>query len=193
MDSQRKWLPVRDICIISVFTAIIVVCAQIRIPLGPVPFTLQTWGVALAGLVLGSKKGTLAVLVYIALGAAGVPVFNGFTGGFARIIGHTGGFIVTFPLMSLLAGFAASNGVIKAIKKHGRSVYLGTALILSVGVAANLVAGMLWFGVVMEQEMFAAFMAAAAPFIPGGVLQALVLPLVSERIKAALHKARLLV
>ncbi len=73
---------IRDICYIALFTALIAVLAQISIPLpGGVPLTLQTFAVPLAGLVLGSKRGTIATAVYVLLGAVGVPVFAGFSVG----------------------------------------------------------------------------------------------------------------
>lgn len=86
---------VRDMVYISVFAALIAICSWLIIP-SPVPFTLQTMGVFLAVGILGGKRGTLAVLTYILLGALGLPVFSGFTGGIGVILGTTGGYIVGF-------------------------------------------------------------------------------------------------
>ena len=95
-------------CHISIFAAIIAVCAQVSLPMPyGVPLTLQTFAIQLAGVVLGPKKGALAALVYITLGAVGVPVFAGFTGGMGIVLGVTGGFILSFPLLALLAGIGS--------------------------------------------------------------------------------------
>lgn len=83
----------RDLCFCAIGAALIAVCAWISIP-ADVPFTLQTFAIfAVCGL-LGGKRGTVSVLVYLLLGAVGAPVFAGFRGGFASLIGTTGGYIV---------------------------------------------------------------------------------------------------
>ena len=80
---------------IVVFAVIMAICSWISIP-AQVPFTLQTFAVFLAFGVLGGKRGTMAVLVYILLGAVGIPVFAGFTGGIGVLMGNTGGYILGF-------------------------------------------------------------------------------------------------
>ena len=80
---------------IAVFAVIMAICSWISIP-AQVPFTLQTFAVFLAFGVLGGKRGTMAVLVYILLGAVGIPVFAGFTGGIGVLMGNTGGYILGF-------------------------------------------------------------------------------------------------
>ena len=77
------------------------ICAWISIP-GQIPFTLQTMGVFLAVGLLGGKRGTVAVLVYILMGAVGLPVFSGFAGGLGKLLGMTGGYIVGFLVSALL-------------------------------------------------------------------------------------------
>lgn len=90
-----------DMVYIAIFAVLMAVCSWISIPT-TVPFTLQTFGVFMAVGVLGGKRGTLSVLIYIILGAIGVPVFAGFLGGMGVITGSTGGYIVGF-LFSALA------------------------------------------------------------------------------------------
>lgn len=90
-----------DMAYIALFAVIIAVCAWISVPT-TVPFTLQTFGIFLAVGVLGGKRGTLAVLVYLLLGAVGVPVFAGFSGGIGYLLGSTGGYIVGFLLTALV-------------------------------------------------------------------------------------------
>lgn len=96
----------RDLCFCAIGAALIAVCAWISIP-ADVPFTLQTFAIfAVCGL-LGGKRGTVSVLVYLLLGAVGAPVFAGFRGGFASLIGTTGGYLVGFILLALISALAA--------------------------------------------------------------------------------------
>ena len=90
-----------DMVYIGIFTVLIAVCSWISIPM-TVPFTLQTFGVFMAVGVLGGKRGTLAVLVYILLGVVGVPVFAGFSGGIGVLLNTTGGYIVGFLFSALV-------------------------------------------------------------------------------------------
>ena len=91
-----------DLVLISVSAALITICSWISIPLGPVPFTLQTLGILAVMLTIGGRRGTIAILVYLALGAVGVPVFAGFKGGIMSFIGPTGGFLIGFVLAALV-------------------------------------------------------------------------------------------
>lgn len=98
----------RNLTFTALFVAMLAVCAQITVPMpSGVAFTLQTFGVALCGYLLGPKYGTLAMLVYLLLGAVGVPVFSGFRGGFQVLAGKTGGYILGFLPMAALCGLAA--------------------------------------------------------------------------------------
>ena len=89
---ERKKMNTRDMVYIALFACLMAICAWISIP-GQIPFTLQTMGVFLAVGLLGGKRGTLAVLVYILMGAVGLPVFSGMTGGYIV------GFLVSALLM----------------------------------------------------------------------------------------------
>lgn len=97
---SKPWT-VRDITHIAVFAALIAVCSWISIPTA-IPFTLQTLGVFLAVGMLGGRRGTAAVVVYLLLGAAGLPVFAGFTGGLGILFGYTGGYFLGFLFSALL-------------------------------------------------------------------------------------------
>lgn len=90
-----------DMVYVAVFTVLMAVCSWISIPT-VVPFTMQTFGVFAAVGILGGKRGTLSVLVYLVLGAIGVPVFGGFTGGIGILMGNTGGYIFGFLFSALL-------------------------------------------------------------------------------------------
>ena len=94
---------------VALMAAVTVVAAQIAIPVpfSPVPFTLQVLAVILAGLLLGPRYGALAMLVYLLVGAVGVPVFAQFSGGLGKLVGPTGGYLVSYPLAAAVAGLAA--------------------------------------------------------------------------------------
>ena len=91
-----------DLVLISISSALITVCSWINIPFGPVPFTLQTLAILAVMLTCGGRRGTLAVLVYLALGLCGVPVFAGFKGGVTSFVGPTGGFLIGFVFAALV-------------------------------------------------------------------------------------------
>lgn len=116
--SSKKIITTKKLIIMGMFAAVLAVLTQIAIPMpSGVPITLQTFGVALIGYILGARMGTISTLVYVILGAVGVPVFSNFLGGINVLFGYTGGFIFGFIIMALLCGWggAFKNKVIRAI------------------------------------------------------------------------------
>jgi len=97
---KTKW-KISDLVYIALFAVLIAVCSWIAIP-AAVPFTLQTFAVFLAVDLLGGKRGSLAVLVYLLLGAVGIPVFAGFGAGIGFLFGPTGGYLLGFLLSALI-------------------------------------------------------------------------------------------
>ena len=93
MSRKMKTL---DMTTIAVMAALICVAGPLTIPAGPIPLSLATFAVYLAGSVLGRKKGTIAVGLYLLIGIIGVPVFSGFSGGFQKLAGVTGGYLVGY-------------------------------------------------------------------------------------------------
>ena len=93
---------IRNMVLCGLFAALITLCAWLSIPLGDVAITLQTFAVFLCLRVLGGKLGTLTVLVYLLLGAVGIPVFSGFRGGFGALLGPTGGYLTGFLACGLI-------------------------------------------------------------------------------------------
>ncbi len=122
-----------DMAYIGIFAVVIAVCSWISIP-AAVPFTLQTFVVFLAVILLGGKRGTLAVLVYILLGAMGIPVFAGFRGGISVLFNNTGGYIVGF-LCSTLIMWAAESLLGGKLWVQAVSMILGLAACYVVGTA----------------------------------------------------------
>ena len=131
METTAARFSAKDMAYIAVFTALLAVCSWIAIPMPwGVAYTLQTLGVFLAVGVLGGKRGTLAVVVYLLLGAMGVPVFSGFRGGPGVLLGTTGGYILGFLVSALLywavtARFGSRPGVMAAAMVLGLVVCYG--------------------------------------------------------------------
>lgn len=124
-----------DMVYIALFACLMAICSWISIP-GEVPFTLQTMGVFLAIGLLGGKRGTLAVLVYILMGVVGLPVFSGFSGGIGKLVGVTGGYIV---------GFLASALVMWAMETLFGKKKWALALSMVIGLLVCYAFGTAWF------------------------------------------------
>jgi len=181
MDSgiNKTNLKIRDMCFIALFVAVIAVLAQVSVPLPlGVPFTMQTFAVMLAGIILGAKKAVVALIIYLLLGAVGAPVFTQFGGGFHRIIGPWGGFLMSYPFVALIIGLGSDSG--KKILLAG---------CLAVGVIINLSMGMFWFAFNTGIGLQEAFTAAFAPFIIPEIIKLILAFSVGVPVRHILKKA----
>ena len=142
-------MKIRHLVITALFTAAICVMAPFSVPIGPIPITLATLGVYLAAGLLGAKLGTLSVTLYIILGALGVPVFAGFSGGFHKLAGVTGGYIVGYILCALIAG---------ALMRRLRYRPWAIALALVLGTA--------WYILQTGTALMPALAGCVVPFLP---------------------------
>lgn len=113
---MKTKLTTKDLSIIPIFTAIIIIGTYIRLPFPVIPMTLQVFAVLLSGQILGSKNGALSVVVYIALGLLGVPVFSS-GGGLTSLVSPTFGYIVGFVPTSYIAGFGRDKLAERNFKK----------------------------------------------------------------------------
>lgn len=162
-----------DIGLVLAGSLFIALSAQIAIslPFSPVPITGQTLAVLLVGALLGSRRGSLAVLAYIAEGLAGLPVFAGGAAGPARLLGPTGGYLVGFVVAAYLVGALAERGWDRRVATTAAAMVLGNLVIYAVGV--------LWLAPFVG-GLSKAVTLGAVPFIPGDVLKigaaALLLP-----------------
>lgn len=147
--------PVKNMTLAALFAALTAVCAWISIPVGDVAFTMQTFAVFLTMGLLGGKWGTVSILIYLLLGAAGMPVFSGFRGGIGALVGVTGGY---------LWGFLAAALVYWALERFGK---------LPAMIAAQAVCyfcGSLWFMVYSGGGMGLILLRCVVPYlIPDGV------------------------
>lgn len=167
----------------ALFTALIIVGGYISIPIGPVPVAFADFFVMMAALILGPKLATASVALYIALGALGLPVFAGGKAGLAVLAGPTGGFLVGYVLMAIVAGAIAVKG--------GRKPLI-MLLALVAGNVALYAFGVPWLKFQMGVDWTAALAAGLIPFIPGLVAKivlatVLVAPL-APRIASAFKK-----
>jgi len=154
-NSSRSRRPITDIALIAVFAALIAACSVIAIPISAVPITLQTFAVLLSGAVLGASRGFFAVLLYLAIGAIGLPVFAGGSAGLAPFAGPTVGYLLSFPLAALLTGL-----ILHSLPR--RSIAGSTASALVAALSATLlityplgIAGMAWRASLSLGEAFA--------------------------------------
>lgn len=173
-----------DLVYTAIGAALIAVCAWVSIPL-TVPFTMQTFAVFFVLLLLGGMRGTTSILVYILLGAAGVPVFAEFTGGIGILFGNTGGYIIGFlltGLMYLLAEHLFGDRLMVKI----------TALVL--GLALCYAFGTVWFYVLYTRQSGAVSILTVLswcvfPFILPDLLKLTLAVLLSGRVKRMLPGA----
>ena len=120
-----------DMAYIALFTVLITICSWISIPTA-IPFTLQTFAVFLSVSILGGKRGTAAVIVYVLLGAVVVPVFAEFTGGLGIIMNTTGGYIIGF-IFSALIMWLMESLFGKKLWVQGLSMVLGLIVLYVIG------------------------------------------------------------
>ncbi|MCL2589005.1 MAG: biotin transporter BioY [Oscillospiraceae bacterium] len=106
---QTKFLSIRDICYIAIFTAVIAALSPLSIPMPYVSITLSSFVIPFSAVVLGAKRGTIATIAYLLLGAMGMPIFSNFGGGLGMLFGPTGGFLFAFPLYAFFAGWGADR------------------------------------------------------------------------------------
>jgi biotin transport system substrate-specific component len=165
---SRNSALLRDAILVIGSSIFLAICAQISIhlPISPVPFTLQTLAVVLIGAALGSKRGALAVLLYLAEGAAGLPVFEGFAGGFIHLIGYTGGYLWAFPIAAFVTGLLSERGLDRSFQTSLLAMLPATLIIYALGVP--------WLAVVLHMSLDKAFMAGAVLFVIGDLIKLLV-------------------
>jgi biotin transport system substrate-specific component len=146
--------------------------AQIVIPVGVVPYTGQTFVVLLAGALLGSRLGAIAMITYLVEGAIGLPFFQGGHGGLLYLMGPTGGYLIAFPAAAFITGAFAEHGWDRK--------FITAAAAMAIGSLVIMFSGWLWFSLVMKSSPAITFFATVLKFIPGDIakilLAAAVLP-----------------
>ena len=149
--TNAKWeTPMRRLFTVAGFVMLMALCARVAVPMVPVPMTLQTFAVLLAGAVLGGGWGAVSVLAYLGLAALGLPVLSDGAGGWQRFVGPTAGYLAAFPLAAFVTGTLTQRavfrrpvaGVALMIGGHLLILGLGTGwLAARIGVGPALAAG----------------------------------------------------
>ena len=155
----------------GLFSAIIGIMSLISIPFQPVPLNMALLAVMLSGGVLGKKYGTLSVLVYILLGAVGVPVFAGFRGGFAVLAGPTGGYILGYVTVAFLTGLVYEKT--RKIKYTVPVMVVALLLCYALGTA--------WYCYIMKSDVWSALALCVLPFIPSDIIKIVIVLIILNK------------
>lgn len=166
--ASRAVSALRDGLLIIGFSLFTAICAHISFPLPgtPVPVTLQTLAVLLTGTTLGSRRGGLALLLYLAEGAAGLPVFSPIPagpGGLAALIGITAGYLWAFPIAAFVTGWLCERKLDRSFLTSALAMLPSTLIIYLIGVS--------WLAVALHLGALAAIKAGMLPFLPGDLVK----------------------
>lgn len=171
----------RGLAIAATFAALISVSALVSIPITPitpVPITLQVLAIYLTTTILGPVYGGLACLIYLAIGAAGLPVYAGASSGVPVLLGPTGGYLFSYPVAAFLGGLVSRK---RAASRKGDfvrvSIACGAALVVIYAM------GVIWLGVYLHVDLTKALLLGAVPFIPVDIAKAIVAVPVALRVR----------
>lgn len=164
----------RRMTLCALFAALTAVCAQIVIPIGPVPVSLTLLPILIGSALLPWRYALAAVMVYIGMGAAGLPVFAGMTGGLGVLLGPTGGYILGYGACAALScGLMA-----KAVKPP---------LAMGAGVALCYLFGTPWLMVSAGLSLPQALLSGVLPFLPGDAVKILAASYLARRLHLVVH------
>lgn len=167
----------------ALMAAILCATAPIALPIGPVPVSLATFVLYIIVVLLGWKLGTLSCLLYLLIGLVGVPVFSGYAAGPAKLFGPTGGYLIGYILLTLIAGFFCDKFKGK-IYMYAIGMVIGTAALYTLGTA--------WLAFQAHMTLSAALTAGVIPFLAGDAAKIVVSLIFAPIIKKQLVKAGLL-
>lgn len=184
---------IKIMAMISVLTALTCILApnSFAIPVSPVPISLTSIAIFLAVYVLGTKYATVSYLIYLLLGLAGLPIFSGYTGGPAKLAGPTGGYLIGFIFMAIIAGIFIDKFPLKTpiVKQPKRIALHMTGMIL--GTLVCYLFGTVWLAVQLHLGFQAALMIGVVPYIPGDLAKMIFSLILGSEIRSALTKAGL--
>lgn len=170
----------KDIILTGMFAAILAVISQISIPMpSGVPITIQVFGVALVGVVLGWKFGLLSTLVYIFIGAIGIPVFSNFTGGLGILTGVSGGYIIAWPFLAGLCGIRFNR--LSKMKNTALTILLSL-----IGLATVEIIGGIQWSFLSGMTLPAVFTYSMVAFVPKDILITVLAVIVGNQIRRPL-------
>ncbi|MBR0455208.1 MAG: biotin transporter BioY [Firmicutes bacterium] len=165
---------------IALMAAVICVVGPFTLPIGPVPITLAPLAILLSVYILGTKKGTIALLIYLLIGAVGVPVFSGFTGGIGKLAGPTGGYLVGYIIFALIAGWFIHRFYNKVVIQ-----FLGMVLALAVLYAF----GTAWLAYSAGMTFGAALAVGVLPFIVFDLIKIVITIVLGRAVRSRLLRS----
>ena len=177
-------MKVRDMTLTAVTAALICIAGPLTIAVGPVPLSLATFAVYLAGAILGKKQGTIAAGLYLVIGIIGVPVFSGFSGGFQKLAGVTGGYLIGYLPLAFLSGLGAERA-----EREGRRWILPAMMVI--GTALLYVIGTAWFMIQTGNALGAALSMCVLPFLPGDAAKIIAATLLTVPVRKATNQFRI--
>ena len=169
---------IKSLARMAICTALIVVCSWLTVPF-TVPFTMQTFAIFFTVCLLGPWQGMISILVYILLGAVGVPVFAGFKGGIAVLFDKTGGYIIGYLLSALLTSW---------LIHRKESNFLRSCLAMVAGVAVCYVFGTAWFMVLTGTPLWTSLTWCVLPFLPGDAVKILLAAFLAKRLQVPMRR-----
>lgn len=179
-------ISIKAICAIGMFAAVISVLSILTIPTPwGVPFTLQTFAVAIAGYVLGRKYGTIATILYVLLGLVGVPVYAGMSAGPGVLFGTSGGYIFGFIIMTFFCGLGIELG-----NKKNKIVF--SVLFGLIGLLSCHILGIIQLKLVLKCTWIEAALWGSVPYLVKDILSVIGAYLVAVVIKKTLEKANVM-
>jgi biotin transport system substrate-specific component len=173
---------VYQITIIGLMTAVICILGPLSIPVGVIPISFTNFAIYFALYILGAKKATMSFIIYMLIGLVGAPVFSGFSGGPAKLLGPTGGYIIGFLFMALISGFFID----RFIDKWYLCVFgmiLGTAVCYTFGTV--------WLSYQADLSMSAALALGVIPFILADLVKIIIVAFIGPQIRERLIRTNL--
>lgn len=167
---------------IGVMAAVLSILGPLSIPIGLIPISFTNLGIYITLYTLGMKNATLSFIIYLLVGFAGVPVFSGFTSGPSKLLGPTGGYLIGFVFMSLIAGFFIDRFINKW--------YL-CVLGMILGTSVCYIFGTSWLAYQANISASSAFAAGVLPFIPADLAKIIASAYLGSKIRKRLIKANL--
>ncbi len=174
---------IHTMALIGIMAALICAAAPISLPVGPVPISLGTLALYFSALILGAKKSFMALVVYVLIGAVGLPVFSGFSGGIGKLFGPTGGYILGYFFMVPIIGLTADIFGEKRI-----ILFLGAVL----GTIVLYFFGTVWLIYSAQMDPAAAVAEGVLLFLPGDFIKIILAVVFAPIIKNRLRTAELL-
>ncbi|MBQ2973857.1 MAG: biotin transporter BioY [Clostridia bacterium] len=163
----------------AITAAILCILSPISLPLGAIPLSLSLFAVCLISCLLPCKQSVIAVIIYILLGAAGLPVFSGFVGGFQQIAGLTGGFIIGYIPCSLIVSLL--------VGKYGKQKLI-YPLSMTLGVTSCYIFGTAWYSLQTGTGFIPSLTVCVLPFIFGDIIKIILASAMSMTIRKRLKK-----